>query len=58
MLSGDENPNKPPPSIAEKAVAGPTYQCPRDGKSYRTFIVPSPDGKTQQQIVDFSSPVK
>jgi hypothetical protein len=57
MLPGDENPNKPPPSVADKAIAGPNYNCPTDGKTYRTFYVPSPDGKTQQRIVDFSQPI-
>ena len=56
-LLGNDDPNKPPPSVAAKSYAGSPYSCPRDGKNYPTWRVPSPDGQTQQEIVDWSSPL-
>jgi len=52
-LPGNEDPNKPPPPVADKATPGPAYVSP-NGHRYATWLVPSPNGQTIQQGVDWS----
>ena len=54
-LPGNENPNKPPPEVADKAVDGPIYNAP-NGKSYHTWVIPNPQGTGTNEIVDYERP--
>lgn len=55
--TGDEVVSGPPKAVSDKAAEGPYYNCPCDGVTYKTWLVPGPTHPALQQIVRWDSPL-